>query len=173
MDGVCYCPNATALMEELGAKHDAENWRLFIDSSKTSLKAVLLHNGNTKPSIPLAHAVGMKETYDSMKRILELIHYEYYKWKICGDLKVISLVLGLQLGYTKHMCFLCLWNSRDDRNHFFVKKWPSRVDHEVGRYNGAAYAFGGSKKSVSSSIAHQAWTDKKLCKSNECGRKWI
>ena len=135
MDGVCYCPNATALMEELGAKHDAENWRLFIDSSKTSLKAVLLHNGNTKPSIPLAHAVGMKETYDSMKRILELIHYENYKWKICGDLKVISLVLGLQLGYTKHMCFLCLWNSRDDRNHFFVKKWPSRVDHEVGRYN--------------------------------------
>ena len=82
MDGVCYCPNATALMEELGAKHDAENWRLFIDSNKTSLKAVLLHNGNSKPAIPLAHAVGMKETYDSMKRILELIHYEDYKWKI-------------------------------------------------------------------------------------------
>ena len=107
MDGVCYCPNATALMEELGAKRDAENWRLFIDSSKTSLKAVLLHNGITKPSIPLAHAVGMKETYDSMKRILELIHYEDYKWKICRCRR--SLVLGLQLGYTKaHMLFMSL-----------------------------------------------------------------
>ena len=134
-DGVCYCSNVDALMEEVGSEHVASDWRLFIDSSKTSLKAVLLHNGNEKPSIPLAHAVGMKETYDSMKLILDLIHYERYKWNICGDLKVLSLVLGLQLGYTKHMCFLCLWNSRDDSNHFTVKEWPPRVEHVVGRYN--------------------------------------
>jgi len=35
----------------------------YIDSSKVSLKAVLLHNGNTQPSIPSAHAVHKKETY--------------------------------------------------------------------------------------------------------------
>jgi hypothetical protein len=32
---------------------------LFIDSSKISLKAVLLHNWNKYPSVPLAHAVNM------------------------------------------------------------------------------------------------------------------
>ena len=31
-------------------------WRLFIDSSKRSLKAVLLYIGNQKPSIPIAHS---------------------------------------------------------------------------------------------------------------------
>ena len=31
--------------------------RLFIDSSKTSLKAVLQHNGNTITSIPVDYAV--------------------------------------------------------------------------------------------------------------------
>jgi hypothetical protein len=36
-----------------------------------------------------------------MKLILEKIQYEKYTWNICGDLKVIALVLGLQLGYTK------------------------------------------------------------------------
>jgi len=29
--------------------------------------------------------------------------------KLCGDLKVIALLTGLQQGYTKYMCFLCEW----------------------------------------------------------------
>ena len=51
-------------------KHEpcSDEWRLFIDSSKVSLKAVLLHNGNVLPSIPVAHAFGIKESYDSMKQ---------------------------------------------------------------------------------------------------------
>jgi hypothetical protein len=36
-----------------------------------------------------------------MKLILEKIQYDKYAWNICGDLKVIALVLGLQLGCTK------------------------------------------------------------------------
>jgi hypothetical protein len=49
---------------------------LFIDSSKASLKAVLLHNGNKYPSVPLAHAVNMKESNENVKLLLEKIHYE-------------------------------------------------------------------------------------------------
>jgi hypothetical protein len=48
-------------MEALGHQHNTPEWRLFIDSSKVGLKAVLLHNGNKYPSVPLAHAVNMKE----------------------------------------------------------------------------------------------------------------
>lgn len=33
-----------------------EDWRLFIDSSKESLKAVLLHNGNKFAAVPIAHS---------------------------------------------------------------------------------------------------------------------
>lgn len=42
--------------------------RLFIDSSKRSLKAVLLHNTNIYASIPVGHPTVMGEHYDEMKK---------------------------------------------------------------------------------------------------------
>jgi len=51
----------------------AINWPLFIDSSKVSLKVVLLHNGKNFPSVPLAHAANMKKSYESMKLLLRKI----------------------------------------------------------------------------------------------------
>ena len=100
------------LFKALNMSHCSDEWRLFIDSSKVSLKAVLLHNGNVLPSIPVAHAFGIKESDDSMKQLLQ------YKWNICPDLKVIALLLGLQLGYTKFPCFLYEWDSRDKAHHY-------------------------------------------------------
>jgi hypothetical protein len=38
-----------------------DEWRLFTDSSKLRVKAVL-HNENILPSIPAGHAVHMRET---------------------------------------------------------------------------------------------------------------
>ena len=54
-DSLCYCFDVHGLFREIGIEYNPNNWRLFIDSSATSLKAVLLHNGNIFPSIPLAH----------------------------------------------------------------------------------------------------------------------
>jgi hypothetical protein len=71
-------------MEVLGHQHNTPEWRLFVDSSKVSLKAVLLHNGNKYPSVPLAHAVNMKESYEDMKLLLEKIHCEKCKWISVG-----------------------------------------------------------------------------------------
>ena len=34
-----------------------------------------------------------------MQELLQAVRYEDYKWKICGDLKVLGLVSGLQGGY--------------------------------------------------------------------------
>ncbi|ESO03076.1 hypothetical protein HELRODRAFT_173956 [Helobdella robusta] len=134
-DNICYCVDIAGLMTKLDDEYDPVDWRLFIDSSKVSLKAVLLHNGNVKPSIPVAHAVVMKETYESMKTLLKVIKYTDHNWDISGDLKVVALLLGMQLGYTKHMGFLCLWNSRDDANHYLVKDWPARIDPVPGQFN--------------------------------------
>ena len=94
------------LFKALNLSHCSDEWRLFIDSSKGSLKAILLHNGNVLPSIPVAHAFGMKESDDSMKQLLQYIKYDTYKWNICADLKVIALLHGLQVRYTKFPCFL-------------------------------------------------------------------
>ena len=95
---LCFCNDISALLQSLGCEHIFDEWRLFIDSSKTSRKAVLLHKGNTKPSVPVAYAINMKESYESMITLLEAIDYSKYAWSICGDLKVIFLLRGQQLG---------------------------------------------------------------------------
>jgi len=66
-DGVMICNNVCSVMEILGHECNTDQWRLFIDLSKVSLKVVLLDNGNRFPSVPLAHAANMKESYESMK----------------------------------------------------------------------------------------------------------
>ena len=63
---------------------------------------VLLHNGNKFPSVPLAHAANMTESYEIMKLRLGKFKYDEFKWKLYGDLKVVALLLGMQLGYTKY-----------------------------------------------------------------------
>ena len=111
-DGVVFCNDVHSVMEALNHRYSTNDWRLFIDSSKASLKAVLLHNGNMYPSVPLAHAINMKETYESMKLLLQKIRYKKHESNIWGDLKVVALLLGMQLGYTKFCCFLCEWTVR-------------------------------------------------------------
>lgn len=75
---------------------NSDEWRLFIDASKISLKAVLLHNGNKYPSALLAHATNMKENYANLEILLEKIKYSQYLWNICADLKVVAILTGLQ-----------------------------------------------------------------------------
>ena len=68
-----YCNDIDGLMAALRITHDPDEWRIFIDSSETSLKAFLPYNGNVLPSIPVGHAVNMKEMYDAMKQLLRCI----------------------------------------------------------------------------------------------------
>ena len=105
---LCYCTNIPGLFTSLGLSHNPSDWCLFIDSSKRSLNGVLLHNGNKYPSFPIAHSVHLKESYENMELLLEAITYSEYQWSLCGDLKVIGLLMGMQAGFTKYCCFLCL-----------------------------------------------------------------
>ena len=123
---LCYCTNISGLFTSLGLPHNPSDWRLFIDSSKRSLEGALLHNRNKYPSIPIAHTVHLKESYDNMELLLEVIKYSEYQWSLCGDLKVIGLLMGMQAGFTKYCCFLCLWDSRAVSQHYKQKDWGSR-----------------------------------------------
>ncbi|GFV84760.1 uncharacterized protein TNCV_4297421 [Trichonephila clavipes] len=101
--------------------YEPEEWRLFIDSSKRSLKA-----GNRCASVPVGHSVHLKECYENLEFILNKLSYSDHKWTIWGGLKVISMLLGQQSGYTKFPCFLCEWDSRDRKQHYVKKTWPIR-----------------------------------------------
>jgi hypothetical protein len=66
-------------MEQLEFEHKAHEWQLFINLSKVSLEVFLLHNRNKKPSVPVAHAVELKETPE-MCHILIVIRYKEHHW---------------------------------------------------------------------------------------------
>ena len=72
-----YCTDIAQLLHKLGVtQYKTEEWRLFIDSSKRSLKCVLLHNGNQFASVPIAHSTTLKEKYEAVKYVLEKIRYD-------------------------------------------------------------------------------------------------
>ncbi|CAK9816550.1 hypothetical protein ANTQUA_LOCUS8999 [Anthophora quadrimaculata] len=132
---ICFCKDIPGLFDELGQPYSAKEWRLFVDSSKESLKAVLLHNGNEKPSIPIAHAVNPKESYETMVKLLKCINYEENEWRVCADLKVVGMLCGMQGGYTKYCCLLCFWDCRAREHHYKRKQWPERKNVTVGQDN--------------------------------------
>jgi len=132
---ITFCLNIFALFEKFNHNYRPEDWLLFIDGSNSSLKAVLLHNNNLYPSVPVAFAPKTKETYEVLKCLLDCIRYNEHEWKICADLKVVALLMGLQLGYTKYCCFLCEWDSRDRKSHYVRKDWPMRLDYVTGQKN--------------------------------------
>ena len=70
------CTDIVGLMQTLNINHNSLDWRLLIDSSKLSLKAILLHNGNTLPSIPVGHSVHNKEPYENVKILMDAINYD-------------------------------------------------------------------------------------------------
>ena len=95
----------------------------------------MLHNGNTLPSVPIAHSTTMKESYENLKTNPTSIQYNVHKWHVCADFKVTAMLTGLQLGYTKFCCFLCLWDSRARIEHYVHKHWPARDEIKQGKPN--------------------------------------
>ena len=123
------------LIQILSINHNPMDWWFFRDSSRLSLKAVLLRSGNTLPYIPVGHSVDNKESYENMKILMETINYDKLKWQICGDLKVITFLLWLQKGFTKYCCFIREWQSRARSLHYSRKYWPARKSLEPGIIN--------------------------------------
>ena len=73
-----FCNNVCSVIQVLGHQCDPTEWRLFLDSSKVCLKAVILHNRNKFPSVPVTHATNIKESYENTKLGLENIQFEKY-----------------------------------------------------------------------------------------------
>lgn len=131
-----YCHDIPGLLKKLGVTlYNAEQWRLFLDRSKRSLKCVLLHNGNVYAAVPVGHSVQMQEAHNDIKTIIHLLKYREHNWIICVDLKMVNILLGQQKGFTKFPCYLCMWDSRARNKHWIQKEWPVRQTLEAGMPN--------------------------------------
>jgi len=75
-----FCSDIPGLITELVVTYNATDWRIFIDASKRSLKAVtctcILHNDNRYASVPFGHsAVQLKESYENLSIFLKNTKY--------------------------------------------------------------------------------------------------
>ena len=70
-----------------------------------------------------------------MKMLMVVTNYDKFKWQICGNLKVIAILLGLQQGFTKYCCFICEGDSRARSLNYPRKDWPARKSLEPGIIN--------------------------------------
>lgn len=129
---IAYCKDIRKLFQNFDHLYDANEWRLFIDASKESLKGVLLHIGNIHPSIPIIYGRNTKETHDKMDKILKLIKYEEHEWRVCCDLKIVAMLRGIKQGFSKHQCFLCDWEGRKTALHYTNHRWNQRDEHRLG-----------------------------------------
>ena len=72
---LCTVTTLKVFFKKLGVfAYNPNDWRLFIDNYKRSLKCVPLKNGNTFGSITLAYSTTLKEKYSEIKFVLEKIH---------------------------------------------------------------------------------------------------
>ncbi|GBL65862.1 hypothetical protein AVEN_6514-1, partial [Araneus ventricosus] len=74
-----FCNDVQGLMKCFDREYDPSVWRLFIDSSKASLKAHLLQNGNSFASLHFGHSVHLDENYNDLSMILEKINYQEHR----------------------------------------------------------------------------------------------
>jgi hypothetical protein len=77
-----------------------------------------LHNGNNYTSLPIGHSAHLKESYQNLELVLTKTGYTAHDWMICGDLKVLCMLLGQLAGYTKYPCFMFEWDSRARSQHW-------------------------------------------------------
>ena len=67
-DNLVYCTNTENVLLCLSVQAcNPVEWRLFLASSKCSLKCVLLRNTNKYASIPIGHSKVLKEKYNAIK----------------------------------------------------------------------------------------------------------
>ena len=118
-------------MTTMNIRYNPEEWQLFINSSVHNLKALLLHEGNILPSIPVACAIHKKETYENVKEILNCMNYKTYQWHICSNLKIVTTLMGLQKSYSKFCCFVCMWDSRARSVLYSKKNCPLYKSHTL------------------------------------------
>ena len=109
-------------------EYDPNSCRLFTDSSK--LAWYLFFFTASRNMLPMLHLTTLKGQYESVKQVMKQIKYIDHNWVICVDLKTVNFLLGQKSGYTKFLCFLCLWDNRAKDQHYV--EWPLRTKLNPG-----------------------------------------
>ena len=99
------CNNVHDIVTTLNIDHNREERKLFTDSTKLNLKAVLPHHGRVLPSVTVRHTIRMNHMIT--RKLLNCLNCKKYQQHLSGDLEDVVICLGLQNGCIKFCCLLC------------------------------------------------------------------
>ncbi|XP_063614988.1 voltage-gated potassium channel subunit beta-2-like [Penaeus indicus] len=71
----------------------------FRNRDRSSLKCILLHNGNLYAAFPVGYSVCLREEYDDVKTAIGLLKHHEDNWTICVDPKMMNVLLSQQRIY--------------------------------------------------------------------------
>ena len=112
----------------------------------------------------------LKESYESIEILFNVIQYNEYNWYLCGDLKIIGILMGMQRGFTKHCFFLCLWDSRATAVHYVRKDWPAKVTY-IPRNANIKEVFLADPKNVLIPTSYKIRFNEEFCQA--AGREYV
>ena len=76
---------------------------------------------------------------------------------------MIGFFLGLKGGYTTYSCFLSLWDSRADDDHYHKVKCPPKKELQVGKFNVVRQPLIDQRKSFVTTSSYKIRIDKEIC----------
>jgi hypothetical protein len=82
----------------------------------------------------MAHGTVLKETYKNMFHIQNTLEHEDHSWKLHDNLKVSTLLLGLQGELTWHYCCFLYLQDTEATEHR-IKSRPAREEFVPGERN--------------------------------------
>jgi hypothetical protein len=86
-NNLVFCNDIENLLKKIGLpEYNPSEWHLSIDSSKRSLKCVLLNNGNIYGSIQIGHSTTMKVEYKTISLVLRSRRKDKLPRTSMGDL---------------------------------------------------------------------------------------
>lgn len=50
--------------------------------------------------------------FDRVIKIIKKVYNSAHDQVRCGDLKIVAMILGQQMGFTKLLCFICEWDNK-------------------------------------------------------------
>lgn len=73
------------------------------------------------------------------------------------------LILGMQGGYTKYLCFPCLWDSRADDKNYMQNKRPSRKNTPAWLTQCSCWSIGQTASNIAATSSYKTCINGEFC----------
>ena len=95
LDGTPFIKNINGLFRWLNFIYEPTEWLLYIRFRNSKLKCFLIHKPKEYKSLPFLLSNEVKDPYQILKNILEIVNYKQHNWSLYGDFKKVIIIFKI------------------------------------------------------------------------------